>query len=94
MTNADNTDEWTFLANTPDQAKSPLSLEQVAEDIGLYINANKKSPLSGRSLKLGNEFSYFGSNISSIKSDISIRWAKGVDCHQQVINHMEVWSPQ
>ena len=58
-------------------------LKQTVEGIGLYVNANKTDLISfkqggtissstGKLLKLVNQFIYFGSNISSARSDVSI----------------------
>ena len=75
-----------LLTNTPAQAESLLNcLEQAAGDIGLNINASstvcvlseKELPtLSGKSLKLVDQFTYLGSNISLTESDVNIHQAK------------------
>ena len=65
-TDADYTDNLVLLVNTPAQVKYPQhSLEQAAENIGLYVNANKTEYLcfkqkeaistqSGKLLKIMN----------------------------------------
>ena len=77
-----------LLANTPAQAKSLLhSLEKAARGIGLYVNSDKTefmcfkqdgdiSTLDGKPLKLVDQFTYLGSNISSTESDVNIRIGK------------------
>ena len=45
------------------------------------------STLSGNSLKLADQLTYFGSNISSTESDIMLN--EGVEYHRQVINYIE-----
>ena len=84
MTNSDYQDDQAILANTPAQAKSLLcSLEQAAEDLGLYVNADKTEfmcftqngdifSLSGSSIKLVDQFN----NISTTESDVNIRIGK------------------
>ena len=81
ITDTDYTDDIAFLANTPTQAESLLhSLKQAASGIGLHVNTNKTefmcfnwrgelSILNGRSLKLVDKFTYFGSSISSTEND-------------------------
>ena len=80
MIYADYIDGLVLLTNTPTQAESRLNRqEQAARGIGLYVNANKTeymcfkqketvSTLSGKSLKLGDHFTYLGSIISSTES--------------------------
>ena len=80
---AEYADDIALLANTLTQAKSLLhSLEQAAEDIDLRVNADKMeymcfnqggdiSTLKGGSLKLVDQFTYFGSSILT-ESDIKI----------------------
>ena len=88
-TDADSADDLVLLANTPAQAESHLhSLEQAATGLGLYVNTNKTeqtcfkqkkgtiSTPSDEPLKLVDQFTYLGSNISSTESDVSIRLAK------------------
>ena len=72
------------LANTPTQAESLLhSLEQVARGISLFMNSDKTeficfkqnraiSTLNGKLLKLVDQFTYHGSNISSTERDVNI----------------------
>ena len=83
MTNADYVDILGLVANTPAQAKSLLlNLEQTTGGIGLYVNANKTefmcikqkgtiSTLSGKPLKLVDQFTYLSSNISSTESNVN-----------------------
>ena len=91
MTDADY--RLAFLAGIlPAQAESLLYiLKQAAGGIGLYMNINKTEficfkpdrtifILSGRSLKLVNQFTYIDSNISSTENDVNICIAK-VDCY-------------
>ena len=77
-------DDQALFANTHAQAESwLLKLEQLAEAVGFYVNANKTefmsfkqegatSALSCKPLKLVNQFTYLGRNISSTKSDTNI----------------------
>ena len=76
-------DVLALLANTPTKAESLVhSLEKTAKGIGLHVNANKKSTcfkqgrgfstLNGKPLKLVDQFSYLGSNISSTKNYVNI----------------------
>ena len=86
--NADYIDDIVLLVNIPTQPKSQLhSLELAAGGIGLHVNADKTeymcfnqkgniSTLNGRSLKLVDRFTYLGSNVSSIKTDINAWLAK------------------
>ena len=92
---ADYTDDLSLLANTPAQIESLLqSLKRLANDINLYMNSDKTdfmsfkqdgtiSTLNAKSLKLIDQFTYFGSNISSTESDVSICIGKAwtaIDC--------------
>ena len=77
-----------ILANTPNQAETPLhSLKRAAAGIGLHINAHKTeymcfnqtgdiSTLDRTSLKLVEKLTYLGSNVSSIEKDIDTRLTK------------------
>ena len=88
MINVDYADYLAFLTNTPAQAKFlQHSLEQAAGGIDLHVNANKNefmcfkqegviSTRSGKHLKLVDKFTYLGSNISSIESNVNIHLAK------------------
>ena len=76
MTDIDYADNLALLENTPAQSKSLLhSQAQAAGGISLYVNANKTEfkqkeaifMLSGKPLKLMDQFTYFSSNISSLK---------------------------
>ena len=76
MTDADNTDYQVFLANTHAQAEFFLnSLEQTVKGIVLYMNVDETEficskqdraiSLNSKPLKLEDQFTYLGSNISS-----------------------------
>ena len=79
ITDADYSDDIAILANTPNQAETPLhSLEQSAAGIGLHINVYKTeymcfnqtgdfSTLDGTSLKVVDKFTYLRSSVSSHK---------------------------
>ena len=81
---ADYTDHLVLLANTLIQTESlQYSLEQAARGIGLYVNSDKAefvyfkqdgaiSTLKGKPLKIVNHFTYLGSNILSMESNISM----------------------
>ena len=83
----DNND-LVFLTNTPTQAEFlPHSLKQVERGIGLYMNIDKTefmcfnqdgviSEFNGKPLKLVDQFTYLGSNISSTESDVNIGISK------------------
>ena len=75
MTDADYVDDLAFLANTPIQSESLLhSPEKAAEDIGLYINANKTEIIStqnGKPLKTCSHTS-----AASTESDVNLLLAK------------------
>ena len=82
------TERIVLLANAPAQAETLLhSLEWAAAGIGLHVNAHKTeymyfnqrgdvSTLNGSSLKLVDKFTYLGSSVSSIKTDINTWLAK------------------
>ena len=88
MTDADYADDIAILANTPDQAETPLhGLERAAAGIGLYVNAHKTeymcynqtgdiSTLDGTPLKLVDKFTYLGSSVASTEKDIDMRLTK------------------
>ena len=88
MTDADYADDLALLTNTPAQAESQFhTLEQAAGGINLHVNANKRefmcfnqegaiSTLKGNPLKLVDQFTYLGSNISSTERDANICIAK------------------
>ena len=88
VTDADYADNLAPLTNTPAQVKSLLhSQEQPARGIGLYLDTNKTEfmyfkregdicILSGRPLKSVDQFTYFGSYISSTENDVNICRAK------------------
>ena len=87
-TDADYEDGLVLLVNITVQAESLLySVKQVAEVTGLYVSVNKievmyfkqegaSSTLSSQPLKLVDQFTYLGSNISSTESNTSIRIVK------------------
>ena len=87
MTDTDYTDDPALPANTPAQAGSLMhSLEQAAEGIGLYVNANKIHELcfkqkgaiftlSGKSLKWVHKFTYLRSTIWPTESDVNVSLA-------------------
>ena len=89
ITDADYADDIALLANTPNQAETLLhSLERVAADFGLHVNAHKNefmcfnqkgdiSIVDGTSLKLVDKFTYLGSSVSSTEKDIDTRLTKG-----------------
>ena len=81
----DYTDDLELLTSITAQAK-PLkhSLEQASTSVSLYVTAIKTefmsfeiegaiSTLSGKPIKLVEQFTYFGNNISSAESDISMQ---------------------
>ena len=88
MTDTDYTDEQKLLTNTPVQAESLLhSLDQAARDIDLYENKDKIEficfkqkeaifTLSVKPLKLVDQFTYLGNNISLTESYVSIHLGK------------------
>ena len=88
ITDADDADGIAILVNTLAQAESFLqSLERAAAGIGLHVNSHKTeymcfnqrgniSTLKGGSLKLVDKFSYPGSSVSSIETDINTWLAK------------------
>ena len=85
---ADYADDIMLLANTPAHTKTLLhSLEQAAAGIGLHVNAHKTeymcfnqrggiSTLNCSSLKLVDNFTYLGSNVSLTETDINPWLAK------------------
>ena len=85
MIDADN---LALLTNSSAQAEFLLhSLEQTAGGNGLYVNANKIEymcfkwkgamfTLSGKPLKLEDQFIYLSSNISSTESNVNIHLPK------------------
>ena len=88
ITDADYADDIALLANAPAQSETLLhSLERAATGIGLYVNTQKTeymclnqtgdtSTLNGSALKLVDKFTYLGSSVSSIETDIDTRIAK------------------
>ena len=89
MTDADYVDDLALLANTPPKAESLLhSLGETAEGINLNVNANKTESLcfkqegtvfifSGKSLKIIEQFTYLGNNISFTESDVNMHMGGG-----------------
>ena len=87
ITDTDYADDIALLANTPAQAEILLhSLEWAAAGIGYHVNAHKTeymcfnqrgeiSTQNDISLKLIDKFTYLGSSVSSINSDINMRLA-------------------
>ena len=88
MTDADYADSLALHTNTPAQAEFfQQSFEQAARGIDLYVNSDKNesmcfkqdgtiSTLNGKHLKLGDQFKYLGSYISSTERDINIHIGK------------------
>ena len=84
----DYVEDLALLVNKSVQAESLLhSLEQAANEIGLYVNANKTEVIcfkedknhlyfKWQALKLVDQFTYLGGNMSSTESDLNIRIAK------------------
>ena len=84
MTDANYADDLALLANTLVLTKSlQHSLEQA---VGGIVNANKTkfmsfkqegaiSTLSGKSLKLVDQFKYLSNNISSTESNVNVQLA-------------------
>ena len=80
---ADYADDIVILETTPTQAETLLhSLEQADAGIGLHVNSDKTeymcfnqtgniSTLNGSTLKLVDKFTYLGSSVSSIETDIN-----------------------
>ena len=88
MTDHDYKDDLVLLTNTSAQAEPLLhSLELAVGGIGLYVNANKSeymcfkqgtiSTLSGKHLKLVDQFPHLSSNISPTEKDVNIHLLKG-----------------
>ena len=88
ITNVDYANDIALPANIPAQTETLLhSLERAATGIGLHVNAHKMeykcfnqrgdiSTLNGSSLKLVDKFTYLGSSVSSIETDINTWLAK------------------
>ena len=88
ITDADYADDIAILANTSEQAETLLHiLERAAAGIGFHVNTHKTeytcfnqtgdiSTLDGSSLKLGDNFPYLGSSVSSTEEDIDTRLTK------------------
>ena len=78
-------DNIALLENTPIQAESLLhSLEQITGGIGLHRNSDETKYMCFHregaisTLKLVDKFTYLGSSISSIESDIKMCLAKAL----------------
>ena len=81
MTDADYENNFTLLANTPARAESLHSLKEVLAFTGTQIKPGffKQgviSILSGKPLKLVNQFTYLDCNISSNENDVIVGLAK------------------
>ena len=88
ITDADYADDIALQANTTGQAETLLhSLERATAGMGPHVNAHKTeymcfnqtgdiSTLNGNSLKLVDKFTYQGSSVSSIETDINMRLTK------------------
>ena len=88
ITDADYTDDIALLANTPAQAETLLyHVERTTAGIGLLVNAHKReymcfnqtgdiSTLNSSPLKLVDKFTYLGSSVSSIETNLNTRLAK------------------
>ena len=93
ITDLDYTDDLALLANTPTLAEFLLPCpQQAAVGIGLHVTSNKLEYMCFKqkgvfsSLKLVDEFIYFGSNISSTESVVNIRQANA----WSVINRLSI----
>ena len=87
ITDADYADDIAILTNSLNDATVLLhNIEKFAEEIGLYVNAEKTeficlnqdaseglSSLSGENLKQVDDFKYLGSFIASTERDVDIR---------------------
>ena len=97
MTDADYTDDLALLTNTPTQAKYMLHCLELETLLlmGMQIKQfscfkQEGATLSGKHLKLVNQFTYLSSNISSTESDINIHEAKT----WTAINRLSIiWKP-
>ena len=88
ITDADNTDDISILANTPNQAETLLySVQRAAAGIGIHVNIHKTeymcynqtgdiSTLHGTPLKQVDKFTYLGSSVLSTEKDIHKRLTK------------------
>ena len=87
ITDADYTDDIAIMANAFAKTETLLhNLERAAASIGLHVNADKMeymccnqrgdiSTLNGSSLKLVDNFTYLGSNVSSTETNIDMQQA-------------------
>ena len=81
MPNTDYADDLALLPNTHAHVEClQHSLEQEAEGISLYVNANKRSYHHSKwqTSEISNNFTYLGSNISSTESDVNIRFGNAL----------------
>ena len=99
IADTDYTDDIALLANKPTQVKTMLhSLERAATSIGLHVKKeymcfNQRgdiSKLNGSPLKLVDRFTYLGSSVLSIETDINKWLAKACTAIDFSIDHMEV----
>ena len=100
ITDADNADGISLLANTPTQAETLLhSLERAAAGIGLHVNADKTDYncfhqrddifiLNGSSLKLVDKFTFLGSSVSSTEKDINTWLAEAWTANDRLL---DIW---
>ena len=98
ITNAHYADDLALFTNAPAKAESILqSIKQAVRSIDLYLNTYKTeyihlkqkgtiSNLSGKPLKLVDQFTYLSSNISSTVNDVTIWIVKT----SNAIDHMKV----
>ena len=95
-------DSIALIANTATRAEYLLhSLKRAANGLGFHVNADKTeymcsnqrgdiSTLNGGPLKLGDKFTYLGSNVSSTENDINTWLAKA----RTAIDSLSViWKP-
>ena len=88
LTDADYADDLGLFTNTIGEASALLhSLEHAAQDIGLYVNADKTkhmcvntqgtmNTINGELVKEVNDFTYLGSQIASTRKDVKCRIGK------------------
>ena len=86
ITDANYADDIAILANSSNQAETLLhSLERAAAGIGLHVNAHKTEymcynqtgdsiTLDGTPLKLVDKFTYLGSSVLSIDTQLTKAW--------------------
>ena len=80
ITDADNADDISILANTPNQAETLLhSLEQATAGIRLHVHAHKTEYMCFNQtgdISTQDKFTYVGSSVSSTEKDIDTRLTK------------------